>query len=64
MIFSGCFVVTRFCVTRELQIWDITALRFSLPSRPNARLLPVIVLGVRFASNAAPAPALPTLPQT
>ncbi|WP_374448931.1 DMT family transporter [Stella sp.] len=30
MIFSGWFVVTRFSVTRELRIWDITALRFGV----------------------------------
>ncbi len=29
-IFSGWFVVTRFSVTRELQIWDITAFRFGV----------------------------------
>lgn len=29
-IFSGWFVVTRFSVTRELGIWDITALRFGI----------------------------------
>jgi drug/metabolite transporter (DMT)-like permease len=29
-IFSGWFVVTRFSVTRELRIWDVTALRFSI----------------------------------
>lgn len=29
-IFSGWFVVTRFSVTRELQVWDITALRFGI----------------------------------
>ena len=29
-IFFGWFVVTRFSVTRELGIWDITALRFRL----------------------------------
>jgi drug/metabolite transporter (DMT)-like permease len=28
LIFSGWFVTTRFSVTRELEIWDITALRF------------------------------------
>lgn len=28
MIFSGWFVITRFSVSRELQIWDIMALRF------------------------------------
>jgi drug/metabolite transporter (DMT)-like permease len=30
LIFSGWFVVTRFSVSRELQIWDITALRFGI----------------------------------
>jgi hypothetical protein len=29
-IFSGWFVVTRFSVTRELQIWDVAALRFGV----------------------------------
>ncbi|WP_051511648.1 DMT family transporter [Skermanella stibiiresistens] len=29
-IFAGWFVVTRFSVTRELTIWDITALRFGI----------------------------------
>ncbi|MHA6687534.1 DMT family transporter [Mesorhizobium sp. A556] len=29
-IFSGWFVVTRFSVTRELRIWDVTALRFGI----------------------------------
>ena len=29
-IFSGWFVVTRFSVTRELRVWDITALRFGI----------------------------------
>src|ERR1700761_3750865 len=28
LIFSGWFVVTRFSVTHELEIWDIMALRF------------------------------------
>src|SRR5271170_5438405 len=28
LIFSGWFVITRFSVTRELEIWDIMALRF------------------------------------
>jgi drug/metabolite transporter (DMT)-like permease len=45
-IFSGWFVVTRFSVTRELQIWDIIALRFGIGAvllmpavlRPRARL--------------------------
>jgi drug/metabolite transporter (DMT)-like permease len=30
LIFSGWFVVTRFSVTRELQIWDVAALRFGI----------------------------------
>ena len=30
IIFSGWFVATRFSVTRELRIWDITALRFGI----------------------------------
>jgi drug/metabolite transporter (DMT)-like permease len=46
MIFSGWFVITRFSVTRELQIWDIMALRFGIGAlvlaptilRPGARL--------------------------
>ena len=29
-IFSGWFVITRFSVTRELRVWDITALRFGI----------------------------------
>jgi len=29
-IFSGWFVVTRFSVTHELQVWDVTALRFGV----------------------------------
>jgi drug/metabolite transporter (DMT)-like permease len=28
LIFSGWFVITRFSLTRELEIWDIVALRF------------------------------------
>lgn len=39
-IFSGWFVVTRFSVTRELQIWDITAIRFSVGALV---LLPVLL---------------------
>ncbi len=39
-IFSGWFVVTRFSVTRELRIWDITALRFGI----GAMLLAPVVL--------------------
>ncbi|KZD09723.1 DMT family transporter [Oceanibaculum pacificum] len=30
LIFAGWFVITRFSVTRELRIWDITALRFGI----------------------------------
>jgi drug/metabolite transporter (DMT)-like permease len=30
MIFSGWFVITRYSVTRQLQIWDILALRFGV----------------------------------
>lgn len=29
-IFAGWFVVTRFSVTRELRLWDVTALRFGI----------------------------------
>ncbi|WGF87838.1 DMT family transporter [Marinivivus vitaminiproducens] len=29
-IFAGWFVITRFSVTRELSVWDITALRFGI----------------------------------
>jgi drug/metabolite transporter (DMT)-like permease len=39
-IFSGWFVITRFSVTRELRIWDITALRFGIGA---LLLAPVIV---------------------
>ena len=39
-IFSGWFVVTRFSVTRELRVWDITALRFGI----GAILLAPVVL--------------------
>ena len=46
MVFSGWFVITRFSVTRELQIWDIMSLRFRVGAlvfaptilRPGARL--------------------------
>jgi drug/metabolite transporter (DMT)-like permease len=52
LIFSGWFVVTRSSVTRELRIWDITALRFGIGGvllapavvRREARL-PVIAWG-------------------
>ena len=34
-IFSGWFVVTRFSVTHELQVWDVTSLRRGRrPPRP------------------------------
>lgn len=39
-IFAGWFVVTRFSVTRELNIWDTTALRFAIGA---VILLPVLV---------------------
>lgn len=39
-IFAGWFVVTRFSVTRQLQIWDITALRFAIGA---VVLAPVLV---------------------
>lgn len=39
-IFSGWFVVTRFSVTRELNIWDITAIRYGIGA---AVLLPVLI---------------------
>ena len=49
VIFSGWFVVTRFSVTRELRVWDITALRFGIGAvllapalfRAGARLPPM-----------------------
>src|SRR3546814_16358480 len=30
LIFSGWFVVTRFTVTHQFRIWDVTALRFGV----------------------------------
>jgi drug/metabolite transporter (DMT)-like permease len=39
-IFSGWFVITRFSVTRDLRIWDITALRFGIGA---LLLAPVLV---------------------
>lgn len=39
-IFSGWFVITRFSVTRELRIWDITALRFGIGA---VLLAPVLI---------------------
>jgi hypothetical protein len=35
LIFSGWFVITRFSITRELQIWDIMALRFGVGALPD-----------------------------
>ena len=58
VIFAGWFVVTRFSVTRELTIWDITALRFGIGAlllgpgllRRGARLPPgAWRLGLLFA---------------
>lgn len=40
LIFSGWFVITRFSVTRELRIWDITALRFGIGA---VLLAPVLI---------------------
>jgi drug/metabolite transporter (DMT)-like permease len=48
-IFSGWFVVTRFSVTRELRVWDITALRFGI----GAILLAPAVLGTGRRLSAA-----------
>lgn len=39
LIFPVWFVITRFSVTRELRIWDITALRFGIGAVPQAPLL-------------------------
>jgi len=44
MIFAGWFVVTRFSVTRELRLWDVTALRFGIGA---VILLPVVLRGKR-----------------
>ncbi len=41
-IFAGWFVVTRFSVTRELRLWDVTALRFGIGA---VILLPVLLRG-------------------
>lgn len=43
LIFSGWFVVTRFSVTHELRVWDITALRFGI----GCLLLSPVLLGSR-----------------
>jgi drug/metabolite transporter (DMT)-like permease len=42
MIFAGWFVVTRFSATRELRLWDVTALRFGIGA---VILLPVLLRG-------------------
>ena len=47
MIFAGWFVVTRFSVTRELRLWDVTALRFGIGA---VILLPVLLRGKRRLS--------------
>ncbi len=43
----GWFVVTRFSVTRELRLWDVTALRFGIGA---VILLPVLLRGKRRLS--------------
>lgn len=48
MIFSGWFVVTRLSVTRELRLWDITALRFGIGTLV---LFPALVIGRRNISS-------------
>lgn len=47
MIFAGWFVVTRFSVTRELRLWDVTALRFGIGA---IILLPVLLRSRRRIS--------------
>jgi drug/metabolite transporter (DMT)-like permease len=47
-IFGGWFVVTRFSVTRELNIWDITAIRFGI----GALILLPVLLGSRLRLRA------------
>lgn len=49
-IFSGWFVVTRFSVTRELRVWDVTALRFGIGA---LLLAPAILLHGRRLSRSA-----------
>lgn len=48
LIFSGWFVVTRFTVTHELRIWDVTALRFGV----GAVLLAPILIKQRLPAAA------------
>jgi drug/metabolite transporter (DMT)-like permease len=47
-IFAGWFVVTRFSVTRELRLWDVTALRFGIGA---VILFPVLLRGERRISG-------------
>ncbi|MGV2863409.1 DMT family transporter [Achromobacter sp. AGC39] len=47
LIFAGWFVVTRFSVTRELRLWDVTALRFGIGA---LILFPVLLRGARRMS--------------
>ncbi|WP_313461238.1 DMT family transporter [Achromobacter sp.] len=47
LIFAGWFVVTRFSVTRELRLWDVTALRFGIGA---VILFPVLLRGARRIS--------------
>lgn len=47
MIFAGWFVVTRFSVTRELRLWDVTALRFGIGA---VILFPVLLRGKKRLS--------------
>lgn len=47
-IFAGWFVVTRFSVTRELRLWDVTALRFGVGA---LILLPVLLRGRRISGK-------------
>lgn len=47
MIFAGWFVVTRLSVTRELRLWDVTALRFGIGT---LILFPVLIKGKRSIS--------------
>jgi len=48
LIFSGWFVVTRFTVTHQLRIWDVTALRFGA----GAILLAPVLLKQRLSAAA------------
>src|SRR3546814_693335 len=46
-IFAGWFGVTRFSVTRELRLWDVTALRFGIGA---LILFPMLLRGKRRLS--------------